>query len=487
MKISYKLFQAAIFMLILVQFCAPGCTKFVEVDPPATSITNDNVYNSDATAIAVLNGIYTKMSSTSNISGYGLSTLSFFAGLSADELTLFSGATDVKQLSFYKNSLSVNNGGFEYWSPTYQHIYTCNNAIEGLESSEGLTPSVKQQLLGEAKFMRAFFYFYLVNLYGNVPLILTTDTKANSVMSRTDKAAVYEHIIADCKEAKDALSPDFLNTILLKYTSAAERVRPSRWAAAALLARTYLFKKDWANAELEATTVLSNTTLFDTVSLASTFLKNSKEAIWQLQPTTSFYNTEEARTFVIPTTGLNSFNPVTISSILLKSFEPGDLRRKNWIDSVSVSGVWYYYPAKYKVNTQNSTVTTPASLKEYLMVLRVGEQYLIRAEARTQQDKLSEGLNDVNVIRKRAGLPALVITNKTILLDTIAHEKQVELFTEWGHRWIDLKRIGKLSDVMKVVTPLKANGAVWQPFQELFPLPPSEIEKNGNLQQNDLY
>ena len=126
------------------------------------------------------------------------------------------------------------------------------------------------------------------------------------------------------------------------------------------------------------------------------------------------------------------------------------------------------------------------------MVLRLGEQYLIRAEARARLgSNLSGAIGDLDKIRSRAGLPLIATTNPGItqpaLIDKIMHERQVELFSEFGHRWFDLKRTNTVDAVMNVVTPLKAAGAPWQPYQALYPIPITELQKAPNLTQNPGY
>src|SRR6185312_17553567 len=98
------------------------------------SVSEPTVYSSDATAIAVLTGIYAQLSN-SVYSGYGLPTLSMYAGLSADEFTLWSGVTSVSQIAYYTNTLSTaNSTGSDYWTNLYSYIFTCNSAIEGLQA-----------------------------------------------------------------------------------------------------------------------------------------------------------------------------------------------------------------------------------------------------------------------------------------------------------------------------------------------------------------
>jgi starch-binding outer membrane protein, SusD/RagB family len=487
-----------IIVLLMPLFILVSCKKLVESPPPANIVVETNAYSVDATAIAILDGIYVSM----NSGGFtqpmqGSYSIALLAGLSADELTPYS-AAGTTYMAYYKNALTVMPAlGSEHWTPLYSYVFKCNAAIEGLTSqrSVGLTPVIKQQLLGEAKFMRAFFYFYLVNLFGDLPLCVTTDPEVNSLLARSPKATVYQQIIVDLQDAKDKLSADYFNGTLLGTT--AERVRPTKWAASALLARVYLYSEEFASAEMEAATVINNTSLYGplpAVALNDVFIKNSKEAIWQLQPTSINFNTTEAQTLVLPTSGPNSSNnPVYINNSLLNSFEPNDLRAKpkNWIDTITVAGTFYRFPYKYKINLPDATITAATgttNMKEYFMVLRLGEQYLIRAEARAQQGNLNGAKEDLNAIRVRANLSTITTSDKAILLAAILHERQVELFTEWGHRWLDLKRTRTVDEIMKIVGPLKAGGVVWQSYQQLYPLPKlSDLDKAPNLEQNPEY
>jgi hypothetical protein len=477
-------------IVLILSLAQSGCRKLVEAKPPVTSLSEANVYTNDVSAISVLTGIYQQMSQSGLISG--ASSISLMAGLSADEFTL-SSAVSSADLKYYHyidslfSNTNVLSTGTQYWSQFFSWIYKCNTAIEGITSSTALTPPVQQQLLGEAKFMRAFFYFYLVNLYGDVPLLINPDWQVNVQVSRAPTTQVYQQIIRDLTDAQHLLSNKFLDANLQPYTGVAERVRPTSWAATALLARTYLYVGDWVNAETQAT-MLINSSLYTLTSLGDAFLKNKTEAIWQLQPVVSGQNTNEAILFLLPASGPNAAFPVYLSPQLLTSFEPGDNRRfnRNWVDSVKVSSVSYYFPYKYKVG-KTTNVTSLSQLTEYLTVLRLGEQMLIRAEARAQQNNVAGALADLNAIRNRAGLPNSTAGDKDALLAAILHERQVELFSEWGHRWFDLKRTGKIDAVLSMVRPLKAKGAPWQSWMQVYPILYDDILKDPNLSQNAGY
>jgi hypothetical protein len=480
LKIKY--FGSQVFVggvIIMMLSLTTSCKKFIEVDFPVTSSNGNVVYNTDAQAIGVLTSIYSKIS-MSNLSNANLLGISLFAGLSADELNLFDLNNNTLR-PYYSNDLNKQSQDVNFWSQIYPIVFIANSAIEGLNAATALTPSVKQQLLGEAKFIRAFCYFQLVNLYGDVPLALSTDVKVNSSLTRANKNVVYQQIITDLKDAQSLLNSNYVDGSLQNYSSSPEKVRPTKSAATALLARTYLYTGLWSNAEAEATTVINNTS-YSLDTLNGVFLKNSKEAIWQLQPVLDgvYSNTQEGAYFVLPPSG-PAFNfPVYLSNTIVNSFEMNDRRRTKWIDSVTVSigGVQtkFYYPGKYKIGQVIKPVT------EYSMVLRLAEQYLIRAEARTQQDNLNDALTDLNIIRTRAGLPSLTISNKANLQAAIAQERKVELFTEWGHRWFDLKRTGTVDVLMNLVTPTK--GGTWVTTDQLYPIPQSELDKAPGLEQN---
>jgi hypothetical protein len=158
-----------------------------------------------------------------------------------------------------------------------------------------------------------------------------------------------------------------------------------------------------------------------------------------------------------------------MTSDLLVDFETGDDRRSVW---VAGNGV-VYYPFKYKQGDNPATTVT-----EYSMVLRLAEQYLIRAEARLNQGKLvgeHSAESDINVIRNRAGLDNTAAVTNEELMAAIEQERRIELFAEWGHRWLDLKRWDRATTVLD---PIKAD---WLRFDMLYPIPQGEINKNNNL------
>jgi len=453
------------------------------VEPPFTGLSAGNVYTTDATAAAVLTDMYAEMSAQNTfLANQSISSISLFVSLGADELVLWY-LNSQNLTGYYRNDLLPSSQP-NYWNAIYPQIYASNSAIAGLSASTQLTPALKRQLLGEARFIRAFCYFYLVNMFGDVPLVLDLDYKVNALLPRAPVAQVYQQVISDLQAAQELLNVYYLQgDALTAYPAGSEeRVRPTQWAATALLARVYLYTGDYVNAATEASKVIDHSTLYNLGPLDQSFLKNNPEAIWQLQPVRNEAgsNTGEGRLFVLPAGGPNnSEHPVYLSQQVVHSFETGDQRKTNWVDSVIADGHTYYYPYKYKIGN------VAAPTQEYPTILRLAEQYLIRAEARAAQNDIAGAQNDLNIIRSRAGLPHTTASDKTTLLNAILQERRVELFTEWGHRWFDLKRIGQLDAVMQAVSPLK--GSSWKPYQALYPIPQEDLNRDPNLVQNPGY
>lgn len=381
----------------------------------------------------------------------------------------------------YTNSLT-NNGDQLFWTDLYTYVFRVNSAIEGISQSQNITQSTKRQLLGEAKFLRAFFYFYLINFYGDVPLLLSTDIKVNNVASRTSTDEVYKQVIADLIEAKESLSTMYLAANL--STESNERLRPNKFVASALLARVYLYVEKWDLAEQEANFVIDGTSKYTLESLTNVFLKDSREAIWQLQPVNAGMNTFDAAVFVLAAgdgrpegpDGQAFSRPVYLSNQLCENFELSDRRKLLWIGNANSNGRVYPYAFKYKAWIFGVERT------EYLVVFRLAELYLIRSESRLMQGRLTgdnSAETDLNIIRRRSGLENLHSSDKLTMLTYILNEKRSEFFTEWGHRWLDLKRTGKIDQVMILAAPLK--GGSWTSYKALYPIPVNDIKRNPSL------
>jgi len=453
---------------ILVHLAIPvilysSCKKFVVVPPPETQAEASKIFADDQTATSAATGLYYQMAG--QVGGFSNGGITLYNGLSADEIANVSGNSSYD--AFKSNALLSNNTTVNstFWTNPYKYIYQANAVLEGVQASKSMTAAVKDRLRGEMLYIRALHYFYLVNLLGPVPYQTVTDYKENAVRPRTATDKIYMQITADLVEARSLLTASYPGS---------DNLRPNKDAATALLARVYLFRKDWPDAASMATEVIGSNK-YTLESLANTFLSISKETIFQLYKQTS--NTADASYFIPSSATVRPTFRITDN--LLGVFEGGDNRKTSWLKSNTVSGIVYYYPYKYKTKA-----LTP--ITEFEIVQRFAELYLIRAEARLNLNDLSGAMEDVDMIRKRAGLSGIQTIHpgisKNDLLGAIWKEGQTEFFAEWGHRWMDLKRTGRADEVLGAV-----KGANWQATDQLYPIPFAQIQLNPALTQNDGY
>lgn len=460
-------------LLVAVALTGLGsCKKFVDIGAPATQLVTQSVFNNNGSANSAQLYIYTQM--FGNSESFHMSE---YNGMLADELTNVAG----NLVPVYTNAMVAANPSGP-WGTAYNYIYQENAILSALEGNTALSPAVIQQLKGEALFVRAFWNFYLTNCYGAIPLVTTTDYTVNSVISRSSRSAIYTQIVSDLHVAQGLLNNNFIDASDTTVTK--ERTRPTAWAATALLARVYLYMGYWTGADSAASAVIGNQAMFHLDSLNGVFRTNSPEAIWELAtPLPAHLNTNDGNYYIL-VSAPNTTSPVSLSPQLLSAFEGGDARRRLWVDSIFTTSGVYYFPYKYKIT--QATFKSPVT--EYTMMFRLAEQYLIRAEARAQENNLTGCAADLDTVRGRAGLGSVLEGSQAQLLATVLHERQVELFTEWGHRWFDLIRTGNANSIMSVVTPLKSGGSVaWNGNDTLYPVPASEISLDDNLSQNTGY
>jgi hypothetical protein len=441
-----------------------SCEKFLEADPPKNQTAAETAFKDEKIATSTVLGIYTSMNGFNG--QFASSLLTTLTAIAADDYYY---STASAYDAFKQNALLPSTDYLDrMWGQPYSLINQCNNVIEGVAASS-LSPQVKAQLSGEAKFVRAFCYFYLVNTFNKVPLIKDTDVFKNNLLGQSTKQEIYDFITQDLVDAVANLSDTYQGT---------ERVRPNKKAAQALLARVYLYTQKWDLAEATATTVIGDNRYKIPIDLNSVFLKTSEEAIWQLQTvntSTAGVNTWEGFS-IVPTTPTGS-SLYRVYDATVAKFELTDKRKIDWLRTYVVSGTTYYYPAKYKVRT-----STPVT--EYNTVLRLAEQYLIRAEARANLNnpaKLVQAVEDLNVLRGRANATLLSTSlPKADVLLAVENERHLELLGEWGHRWFDLVRTNRAVPVLSVT---KANG--FNASDVLIPIHENILNTNPNLKPND--
>ncbi len=339
----------------------------------------------------------------------------------------------------------------------WQQIYTgINRANTVIASAPAVTdPSFNaNNAIGEARFLRAYHYFHLLTLYGGspegfnkgngvgVPLITTPTLSPGDAApkARNSEAEVWALILEDLNFAVDNL--------------ANSNGRANKFAATAMRARVHLFRGEWAQAEADASAVLANTAyrLTPTASYSDIWLKkNTAEAILELQ----FDNvTTNAIAFFYYPTSLGGRNEINSSTSLRDAHEAGDIR-KDVNFSISPAGRTLKY--------------TRVPGDDNVVMIRLAEMYLIRAEAAAQLNKGDAAQADLNAIRARAGLAPLTLATTEEILNAILQERRLE-FAHEGHRWTDLRRANKVATV-----------GITQDFRALWPIPEREVLTSGSI------
>lgn len=439
--------------------CLTACEELVDIDLPNNQLNTEDVYSDPYTTKFALSNLYSNLRETPLF--HGGSGLSYDLGKYTDELESF------KQEDYiYLNSLNASSSPtHKYWNQSYTNIYQINAFIEGVSASSKIEEATKNAYLGEAYFLRALYYHYLCQLYGDLPYITTTDYKINSRIVKTPYLQILDLVEKDLKVALNLLENNYRHS---------DRIYPNKAVVELLLSKNYLLQKRFDLAETYAQKMLDNPLYTLETDLDKIFKKNARSTLWQMSPSyIAEYITYsyEADTYII-----ESLPPtnVALSSTLLNSFATKDLRLQFWTKEISNNKSSYFYTYKYK-NANNNT-------DEFSIRFRLEEAYFIKTEALAYQEKVSEAVDVLNEIRTKRGLTALPNTlSKTDFITELLSEYQREFFTEGAHRFLDLKRNNRLQ-VLEITKPN------WEAKHALLPIPETEILMNENLKpQNHGY
>ncbi|MDX3914536.1 MULTISPECIES: RagB/SusD family nutrient uptake outer membrane protein [Olivibacter] len=437
-----------------------SCSSFVDIPLPENEILTERIFENEETARTAMAGVYSQiMGANLHLASGGLSV---YMGLAADEL--LNTAPNTVADAFAQNALTSNLStiGANFWNSSYNLIYHLNTIIEGLSDNSRLTEQARTELLAEAKLLRAFYFFYLVNLFGDIPIPISSDFRFNAKLSRASSNDVYELILDDLTYAASNLNNNHIGAY------------PSAMAAKAMLARVHLYRE-----EFEAAFQLSNEVIesrrFELDSTSGVFLDNSPETIWAMKPLQGNpRNTVEGNVF-IPASATARPN-YTLYEGLVISYDEKDRRKRDWIGERTIGEETYHYPYKYKLRDGSR-------YEENNIIIRLAEMYLIRAESLVRTGNLMAAATDLNIVRHRAGIDPIDATNFSAeqMINEILNERKRELFAEWAHRWFDLKRTNRIDQVLGTLKP------TWRSFAAQLPIPLTEINRNPQLKQNEGY
>lgn len=479
-----------------------SCSDFLD-ESDQSNFTLDNYFTKPEHATSAVNSIYQSLQPimSSGFGGGPWMMTEFATGLADTELGQAQNSLFVMNL----DNTSDNGYGQTYWTSFYLGIANANVALAEIPDMN-MDETAKNKLLGEARFLRAYYYFNLVRIFGSIPLITDPIDLASEDLypDQADPAAVYDQIVADLQEAEKSG---------LAWRDATGRA--SMGAVKSLLSSVYLTmagyplqkgSEYYALAASKAKEVMDSNTfsLFDSYyALHNPSMKNLGENIFMAQYV-AYVLPSSWQVSIIPyNRGISNYSEETggifAQEAFVKSYEPGDKRanEKEFYytsytlrdDRTKTLQLGDYYLYKHfdevaQTNTRSSSMNWP--------ILRYAEVLLIFAEASNEANgPNSEAYAAVNQIRSRANLAPLQNLGKEQLREAIWREKFSELSFE-NKTWFDMVRIRKGFNVTtrqfeEYVGHKFVYGPVVTERELLFPIPTAEVRNNPKLVQNPGY
>jgi hypothetical protein len=487
MKIFKILFIAILFSSLT------GCKKFLD-ETPTSHLSTSSYYQTSEDAVRSVTDIYRYMKDQA----YGGYSPSSFGDVMADDANKGGGgASDQSLIQDLKIFVAKADNGYVYnaWRDNFKGVYLANVVLQKVPAIS-MDPKLKTQVLGEAQWLRAYFYFQLVRLFGRVPLIKVPADNGDYNTPQSTEAEVLAFIESDATAAITSL-PD------KKNQSASDLGRATKGAAQALLLEVYMWEKKWKEAQQTGDAIISS----GTYALTSDVTKN-----WTTASEFSSESVFEVNCANIPGKGtgnlLNLFDAprntwgygfIVPSQSLVNEFEKGDPRLKataianNQLlpdgtianTTTSETNYWnmkYWLPVN-EIPTNNGGGTGDGPTND--RVYQLAQVMLWTAEAAFQNGDASHATQLVNQVRDRArksgGNTDMTIlpSYATVTIDNIYHEMRVETALGEHRRWYELVRTGRAA---KLLPNFKVG------INEHVPIPLTEIQLSGGvLTQNPGY
>ncbi|WP_047545117.1 RagB/SusD family nutrient uptake outer membrane protein [Psychroserpens sp. Hel_I_66] len=482
------------FLITIVTF---SCDDYLDLEPISEE-TSANAYDSATQIEAALVGAYESFQS----SEYYVWDNILFQDVRSDNCYAGGDNPEIFQID-YLDIEPTHSRLFTHWSNIYNAISKANLVLDRVDLVEDqlLTDERREQIKGEAYFLRSYHYFTLVKLWGGVPLILSpvTSTEAESVnIPRSSIEEVYAQITSDLELAATLL-PDV-------YGSDANinKARATAGAAHALAAKAYAQQPspDYTAVLQHINDVESSAANYVLIEYSQLFdgnNYNNAESIIEVQYLGGNEGNYGPQLLLPPSISGDSWRKfVTPSVDIVNAFDAeGDTVRKNasilfesvqWVDEFWGNNPGSSIPFSYKWKNADGFASSD---RQYL--LRYGDIVLLKAEAFNELNQLGSAISEVNRIRDRADLPDLTeaqSNSQETLRNTILKERRLELFVE-GHRWDDLARYNVLVSTMNNLEEidLRNGNAVNYNMTEakkLLPIPQQELDRNPALVQNPL-
>ena len=438
-------------LLTAISLSTVSCSDFLD-QKPDNYISDAAVIQTLSSAKAALNGAYHDLASSSY---YGGQYFDAGVNLAADNVT-WTGSLNY-YYDFDTHQYSAENQLLSYaWYAIYATVNQTNQVIDKVTVLNDGSESERRRIIAEATVIRSLAFFDLARTWGNIPVVkqATSSPTQFDGVKQTKAKDVYRLVVDDVLAIYNDLS------------ELSDRVHVTRSAADAFLARVYLYLEQWDMAEQYASKVIDNGNY--TLGTIQDLIDNKEtaESIWELAYSSSFTNQQSTYWRSPDQGGRHEWGPSKELVQLLADPTVGGDRKAFYQDFSSAQVPDYFVGTLYHRST----------LDDDVIIFRLAEQYLIRAEARANQQNVSGALSDLNIIRRRANVSEIVdVASTQELLNLIADERRVELALE-PHRWFDLIRTGKAESVLGIKT-----------YQTLFPIPYNDIQADKDLVQNDNY
>jgi len=462
-----------------------SCKKFL-VLPPKYEVSTASFYKTQKDFETAMVGEYSELQDLYN------APMIYLGELTTDNATILWTSPTTSEMELNEMRITTSNGFVsQAWTINFK-IITESNAILDYIASASLSDAVKQKYMGESKFLRAFAYFNLVRLYGDVPIV-TTDFKSPveiqaADMSRQPVDKVYQLIISDLQEAETNL----------QGVTGLSKSRASVGAAKTLLGKVYLTMHQYSDAATVLNDVISSVKYKLENNYATLFTNNNNElpeSIFEVKylsgnigegnDYSSLFTPPSFNAGIFPG-NMNGSGRIVPTYDVRHAYEPGDLRRKASImDSLRLQN-GSYAQIQYGLKMVDFTVGLPGDGGINYIPLRYADVLLMYAEALNELNRTDEAYPYINMVRERAGLGDLSGLSQDQFRLALEKERRLEFLSE-GHRWFDLLRSGRTIAVLnKYFTDNGLSFSV-TPNELLMPVPQREIDINPNMKQNPGY
>ncbi|GAB3994000.1 RagB/SusD family nutrient uptake outer membrane protein [Spirosoma daeguense] len=472
-------------LFLILAITSFSCKDFLSLTPEY-QISEQNFYRTQNDFATALTGVY------GTFRGMFSSSVLYMTELTTDntEIQWSSPSTDEMQMD--QNAVTSTNAFVQGVWNTCLYTISRSNAILNRIDAVNFDQATKNQMKGEAKFLRAYSYFYLVRLFGNVPIINETFSSpaqvAASDLSLKPSTAVYALILSDLAEA-ETLLPATLNT---------DKTRASRLTVKALLGKVYLTQKNYDQAAAKLKEVIDSRSYSLMPNYQTLFTNgnnNLAESIFEIQYASgrsignnfSAIFTPAITSMAIFTNNLQGSGRITPTLDIFRAYETSDARKAVSVnDSVTLIGGRKSY-SRYGLKFVDFRAIDLSDGSVTFTPLRYADVLLMYAEVLNEQGKTADALPYINQVRTRAKLANLTSSSQADVRLALEKERQVEFLYE-GHRWFDLVRTGRAQTVMNAHYASLRLSFKLDDFELIFPIPQNEVDLNPTVvKQNPGY